>query len=142
MNSVIAADVNSLLQTTGGTIVSPVYVGTVSTSLQYVVPQPTTTPPPKRRLTGKPKGKTEEQQNENIRKRVSYRWIVQEAQYFRSKGVPLHSISVVMKYIIELRCSYKGGFAYNSNRHWARQSLYLFLGDIKDHKMVEELKLN
>lgn len=96
----------------------------------------------KRKFTGLPKGKTLEEQNSNIRKRVSYRWIVQEAQYFRSKGVPLHSISVVMKYIIELRCSYKGGFAYNSNRYWARQSLHLFLEDIKDHKMVEELKLN
>ncbi len=68
MNSVIAADVNSLLQTTGDTIVPPVYVGTVSTSLQYVVPQPTTTPPPKRRLTGKPKEHKQNLRKPKIRK--------------------------------------------------------------------------
>lgn len=96
----------------------------------------------KRKFTGLPKGKTVEEQNSNIRKRVSYRWIVQEAQYFRSKGVPLHSIPVVMSYVIDQKCMYKGGFAYSSNRYWARQSLHLFLEDIKDHKMVEELKLN
>lgn len=141
MNSVIAADVNSLLQTTGGTMVSPVYVGTVSASLQHVVTQPAVTPPPKRMWTGKPKGKTEEQQNENIRKRVSYKWLVEEGRYLRSIGVPVSSLSGVLSYYLQQRIRLRG-FSYRSNGYWARQSMALLAEDLKDYNMVEKLGLN
>lgn len=56
MNSVIAVDVNSLTQTTGGIMtVPPVSVSTFSASLQYVNNQLTVTVAPKRKWTGKPK---------------------------------------------------------------------------------------
>lgn len=140
MNSVIAVDVNSLTQTTGDTIVPPVYVGTVSASLQHVVPQPAVTPPPKRMWTGKPKGKTEEQQNENIRKRVSYKWLVNEARYFRSIGVPIGSLFAVLSYLLQQRIMLRG-FSYRSNGYWARQSLHLLCKDLEDYDMVEKLGL-
>lgn len=140
MNNIIAVNVNSVIQTTGGTMVSPVYVGTVSAGLQYVVPPPTATSPPKRRWTGRPKGKTEEQQNENIRKRVSYKWLVDEGRYLRSIGVPVNSLVAVLSYYLQQRIRFRG-FSYSSNGYWARQSMDLLSKDLEDYNMVEKLGL-
>lgn len=141
MNSVIAVDVNSLTQTTGGIMtVPPVSVSTFSASLQYVNNQLTVTVAPKRKWTGKPRGKMEEQQNENIRKRISYKWLVNEAIYFRKVGIPIDCLHHVLSALLEQRIRLRG-FSYRSNGYWARQSMELLSKDLQDYNMVEKLGL-
>ena len=117
------------------------YKGGQSYLISPAFPQQVQPSQPKRRWTGIPKGKTKEQQDKNIRKRVSYQRFIEEARYFRRHGVPVESLPAILEYVHNQRVMYKG-FSYRSNGYWARQSLELFKEDIKDYNMREQLKLN
>ena len=92
-------------------------------------------------FTGNPKGKNEEEKLANIRKRKSYEWLVTTAKFFRERGISVDCLPVVLGFILNKRCMYKGGFAYSSHRLWARQSFDVFVQDIKDFNRLCELGL-
>lgn len=115
-------------------------VSTTTMTYSAIVASAAPAPIRVRNWTGKPKGKTPEQQIENIRKRKSYQHIVDEAKRFRDKGIDIEHIPFILNYIISLKSDYRL-FPYRGRGHYYKQCFEVFCKDIKNYDKRQELGL-